>query len=136
MTGQKGGHKDRIKTWKIIYNQRRQEKLLLQDAMMRQKREERQKQKKLELQYRLTWKERTMSFFHMLFGLFLGIFTPRQVTREKQIVLEVKPGKNMVVTEADGIKLEAFQKEVLYIERKMNSIAHSEEKYTKERLLE
>ena len=37
MTGQKGGHKDRIKTWKIIYNQRRQEKLLLQDAMMRQK---------------------------------------------------------------------------------------------------
>ena len=39
MTGQKGGHKDRIKTWKIIYNQRRQEKLLLQDAMMRQKRD-------------------------------------------------------------------------------------------------
>lgn len=136
MTGQKGGHKDRIKTWKIIYNQRRQEKLLLQDAMMRQKREEKQKQKRLELQYRLTWKERTMSFFHTLFGLFLGLFTPRQVTREKQIVLEVKPGKNMVVTEADGIKLEAFQKEVLYIERKMNGITTSGEKYTKERLME
>lgn len=136
MMGQKGGHKDRIKTWKIIYNQRRQEKLLLQDAMMRQKREEKQRQKRLELQYRLTWKERTKSFFHTLFGLFLGLFTTRQVTSEKQIVLEVKPGKNMVVKEADGIKLEAFQKEVLYIERKMNWIATSGEKYTKERLME
>ena len=49
MTGQKGGHKDRIKTWKIIYNQRRQEKLLLQDAMMRQKKRRKAETKKIRI---------------------------------------------------------------------------------------
>lgn len=135
MTGQKGGHKDRIKTWKIIYRRRKQEKIMLQNQIREKKRLERKKRKELEMQYRLTMRERSLSWFYLIFGLFFGVLERKAGhPKQKTVVITLESGKNISLSKTDGEKIHALEKELLQIEQRVQDVIAVSEQSSKEKI--